>query len=64
MDDVDEQALEAPWTSLYNLSLMVFAGGLRSEGEHRALLEGAGLAVRRVVPTATPVTTLIEAEPA
>src|SRR5262249_28119819 len=59
---VDEAALETPYASVYNLSLMLYAGALRTEDEHRALLQDAGLRVRRVLPTASVITTLIEAE--
>lgn len=52
------------FAKLLDLFMLVWPGGQeRTEAEHRALLASAGLAVNRIVPTASPVS-VIEARPA
>lgn len=52
------------FAKLLDLFMLVWPGGLeRTVDEHRALLGSAGLAMQRVVPTASPVS-VIEAQPA
>jgi hypothetical protein len=49
---------------LFDINMLVVAGGQeRSERAHRALLEAAGFALTRAVPTASPLS-VIEAAPA
>ena len=44
--------------------MMVISGGLeRTAAEHRALVEAAGFALRKIVPTQSEVS-VIESEPA
>jgi hypothetical protein len=50
---------------LLDLSMLVWPGGReRDEAEYRALLAAAGFALARVVPTASPAVSVVEAVPA
>jgi O-methyltransferase domain/Dimerisation domain len=58
-----EQSVAAQGPVLSDLHMMVIAGGReRTAGEHRALLEAAGFAITKIVPTQSEVS-VIEAEP-
>jgi hypothetical protein len=49
---------------LFDINMMVSAGGLeRTDQEYAALLDAAGFRLARVIPTASPVS-LVEATPA
>jgi hypothetical protein len=49
---------------LFDINMLVTAGGQeRTEGEYRTLLDLAGLALARVIPTDSPLS-LLEATPA
>lgn len=64
LPDRVEHSIAAQGPVLSDLNMMVISGGLeRTAAEHRALVEAAGFALRKIVPTQSEVS-VIESEPA
>jgi hypothetical protein len=59
-----DQSLESRGAAANDVNMLVATGGRqRSEQEFRALYESAGFALTKVVPTLSPMVSLIEGMP-